>query len=135
MATTPATGRLRWPSAMQFNSRIAEGAKDPDRRLLADLVQPTSATGRAAQDGIAGACCSCPFIVVAAPWGSAQPSALSYTKVSFVLSKGWGKPTSFVVANFTRAQLRHLLADDRHMGRGKSVILADTCLAAQFTGS
>ncbi len=32
-----------------------------------------------------------------------------------------GKPTSFVVANFTRAQLRHLPTDDRHMGRGKSV--------------
>src|SRR5882762_10025224 len=61
---------------------IAEGAnKRPVRYLLADLC----ATGfsdwtRSAQDGRAGACCSCPSLVAAAR-GSAQPSALRVIEI------------------------------------------------------
>ena len=47
---------------------------------------------------------------------------IRYTKVQFALSKGVGKPTSFVVANLPRAQLRRLPTDCRHRGHGKSVI-------------
>jgi predicted ATPase/DNA-binding winged helix-turn-helix (wHTH) protein len=39
-----------------------------------------------------------------------------------VLSKGGGKTTSFVGANFTRAQLRRLPTDDTHAGPGRSNI-------------
>jgi hypothetical protein len=56
-------------------------------------------------------------IVVAAARGLAQPSALRVIVLYqgwFVLSKGVGEATSFVVANFTRAQLRRLLTDGRH---------------------
>jgi predicted ATPase/DNA-binding winged helix-turn-helix (wHTH) protein len=47
---------------------------------------------------------------------------LSYTKVSFVLSKGEGMTTSFVGANFTRAQLRRFPTDGTHAGLGRSNI-------------
>jgi hypothetical protein len=56
-------------------------------------------------------------IVVAAARGLAQPSALRVIAVYqgwFVLSKGVGGATSFVVANFPRAQLRRLPTDGRH---------------------
>lgn len=46
-------------------------------------------------------------------------------------SKSIRRPTSFVVANLTRPQLPRLPADGRHIGRRKSVNLADTCLAPQ----
>jgi hypothetical protein len=62
-----------------------------------------------------------PLIVVGAARGSAQ-FALSYTKVWFVLSKGEGKTTSFVGANFTRAQLRRLPIDGTHAGPGRSMV-------------
>jgi hypothetical protein len=73
-------------------------------------------------------------IVVAAARGST--SALRVIVLYqgwFVLSKGVGESTSFVVTNFTRAQLRRLPTDGRHTG--KSFILADTCLAPLFIGS
>ena len=43
---------------------------------------------------------------------------MSYTKVWFILSKGVRLATSFVVANFTRAQLRCLPTDDTDQGPG-----------------
>jgi hypothetical protein len=55
--------------------------------------------------------------------------------VELVPSKGWGKPTSFVVANFTRAQLRQPPTDDRRYGKREIHHLAGTCLVAQFIGS
>jgi hypothetical protein len=82
MATGPATGSLDRRSAMQFNSPIAEGANiRPVRYLPTDLcaIDSTGWTRNAGR--------SCrrmllvPLIVVAAAWGSPQPSALSYTKV------------------------------------------------------
>ncbi len=42
--------------------------------------------------------------------------------MSFVLSKGEGRTTSFVGANFTRAQLRRLPTDGTHAGLGRSNI-------------
>jgi predicted ATPase/DNA-binding winged helix-turn-helix (wHTH) protein len=42
--------------------------------------------------------------------------------VSFVLSKGGGKTTSFVGGSFTRAQLRRLPTDDTHAEPGRSNI-------------
>jgi hypothetical protein len=56
-------------------------------------------------------------IVVAAARGLAQSSALRVIVLYqgwLVLSKGVGEATSFVVANFTRAQLRRLPTDGRH---------------------
>src|SRR5712671_4621724 len=79
MATRPATGRLRRPSAMQLNShrhRIGRKHKRPVRYLLADPC----AAGFSDWTRSAGRYCRRmllePAIVVAAVWGSAQPSAL-----------------------------------------------------------
>jgi hypothetical protein len=78
MATRPATGRLGRPSAMQLNHiGIAEGANiRPVRYLPTDLY----AIGSSGWTRSAGRSCRrmllVPVIVVAAAWGSAQPSAL-----------------------------------------------------------
>ena len=53
-----------------------------------------------------------------------QPTAPKLYQGSVVLSEGGGSSTSFVVANFTGAQLRCLPTDGRHNGHAKSVILA-----------
>src|SRR5882672_313827 len=60
----------------------SQRAQTKDRSVICWLifVQPASATGRAAQDGRAGACCSCPSLVAAAR-GSAQPSALRVIEI------------------------------------------------------
>jgi hypothetical protein len=59
--------------------------------------------------------CSRADIVAAAARGFGSilrvEGKLTYTKVQFVLSKGAGRPTSFVVAYFPHAQLRRLPAD------------------------
>ena len=57
----PETGRLRRPSAMQLHSRRPRrGCEQKDQPVICWLifVRSRSATGRAAQDGRAGACCS-----------------------------------------------------------------------------
>ena len=62
-------------------------------------------------------------IVVATARGLAQPTALRVIVLYqgwFVLSKGVGEATSFVVANFTRAQLRRLPTDSTHTGGNSS---------------
>jgi hypothetical protein len=51
-----------------------------------------------------------------------QPAAPKLYQGSVVLSEGGGSSTSFVVANFTGAQLRCLPTDGRHNGHAKSVI-------------
>jgi len=125
MAARHPTGRLRWPSAMQLNShRHRRGREQKDQSVICRLifVQSVPAAGRATQDGRAGACCSFPSL-----WsqrrGVRLNSALrAYTKVWFVLSKGEGKTTSFVGANFTRAQLRRLPTDGTHTGPGRSIV-------------
>ena len=58
-----------------------------------------------------------PVLVIVVAAARVQPSALRVIVVYqgwFVLSKGVGEATSFVVANFTRAQLRRLPTDGRH---------------------
>src|SRR5712671_3503735 len=64
MASRHATGRLRWPSAMQLNShRHRRGREDKTcPYLLADPLQPGPAAGRATHDSRAGARCSCPSL-------------------------------------------------------------------------
>jgi two-component system, LuxR family, sensor kinase FixL len=62
------------------------------------------------------------LIVVAAAPGSAQPSALRLYQGLVRAFQRRGRPTSFVVANFTDAQLRCLPTDGRHTGRAKSVV-------------
>jgi hypothetical protein len=57
-AARHATARFRWPSAMQLNShRYRRGREQKDQPIICWLivVQPASATGRAAQNGRAGA--------------------------------------------------------------------------------
>lgn len=57
------------------------------------------------------------LVIVVAAAVEVLPSALRVIVVYqgwFVLSKGVGGATSFVVANFTRAQLRRLPTDGRH---------------------
>jgi len=96
---------------MQFNHiGIAGGANiRPVRYLLTDLCAVGSSSWTRS---VGQAWRSC-----AAARGLAQPSALRVIVLYqgwFVLSKGVGEATSFVVANFTRAQLRRLLTDGRH---------------------
>src|ERR1700755_238519 len=56
------------------------------------------------------------FIVVAAGRGAAQPAAWRVIELYQGFARAfqrWGKATSFVVAHFTRAQLRRLPAGGR----------------------
>ena len=101
---------------MQFNHiGIAGGANiRPVRYLLTDLcaIGSSSWTRSVGQSWRSVRCSSL--------WSQqcgVQPSALRVIVLYqgwFVLSKGVGEATSFVVANFTRAQLRRLLTDGRH---------------------
>src|SRR5260370_6486330 len=78
MATRPATGRLRRPSAMQLNNiGIAEGAKiRPVRYLPTDLCAIGSSGWTRNAERSCRRMLLVPLIVVAAARGSAQPSAL-----------------------------------------------------------
>jgi hypothetical protein len=72
----------------------------------------------------------------ASRWGAAVRASAQLVLMVIQLYQGvvrafqrCGKATSFVGANFTRAQLRPFPTDGTHTGVGEIQRLADTCMA------
>jgi hypothetical protein len=96
MAARHATGRLRRASAMRLNSyRHRRGREQKDQPLICRLIflQPSFATGRAAQDGRTGACCSFPSLF--AQWCGVRPNPFALR-----LYQGFGQLSGCTIAAF-----------------------------------